>query len=58
MGYRTNRQAAWCEGNNSWHNHSKMEVVQDDGQSPSVWGNNDHEESEGSAQNCMAGPGQ
>jgi len=35
-----------------------MEVVQDDGQSPSVWGNNDHEESEGSAQNCMAGPGQ
>ena len=45
----------------------KMEEVQDDGQSPSVWGSmqdltswgiNDHEEGEGSAQNYTAGPGQ
>jgi hypothetical protein len=44
-----------------------MEEVQDDGQSPSVWGSmqdltswgiNDHEEGEGSAQNYTAGPGQ
>ena len=43
-----------------------MEEVQDDGQSPSVWGSmqdltswgiNDHEEGEGSAQNYTAGPG-
>jgi hypothetical protein len=44
-----------------------MEEVQDDGQSPSVWGSmqdlnsggiNDHEEGEGSAQNYTAEPGQ
>ena len=44
-----------------------MEEVQDDGQSPSVWGfmqdltlwgTNDHEEGEGLAQNYTAGPGQ
>ena len=44
-----------------------MQEVQDDGQSPSVWGSmqdltswgiNDHEEGEGSAQNYTVGPGQ
>jgi hypothetical protein len=44
-----------------------MEEVQDDNQSPSVfgsmqdltsWGINDHEEGEGSAQNYTAGTGQ